>query len=357
MTARGAGRAFPWLVAAAAVAVLYFFRGLLVPLFLAGGLAYLLNPAIAWAQARAIRRDVSVLALFLLLALALVAAQRLLGPVLQREAAAVASGLPRTLAQVETVLAEVRTEAARALPVLGRLIPPPPAEPGWMAGLVAGEAGGTGALVQAVGTVLTMVVLVPFFAFFFLRDSKRSVAFLMDRIPPRHVETSVALWCEIDQIIGRYLRGVALDGLAVGALTTAGMWLAGIPYPLLLGVVTGCASVVPMLGVVLGAGAAVVVALTQGLGLKGVGLALLVFAIVKLVDDVVLQPLTIGRSVHQHPLLVVASIIAGGEAFGLVGMFLAVPAITVVQETVRLLLERRGGLRGLSARAAPVFIC
>ncbi len=246
----------------------------------------------------------------------------------------------------------------RGCPALSRgILPPSPAEPGWMAGFAAGGAGGPRALLQAFGTLLTLVVLVPFFAFFLLKDSKRGVAFLMDRIPPRHIETSVALWCEIDQIIGRYLRGVALDGLAVGVLTTVGMWIAGIPYPLLLGAIAGLASVVPMLGIVLGAGAAVLVALTQGLGLKGVGLALLVFAIVKVVDDVVLQPLTIGRSVHQHPMLVVASIVAGGEAFGLVGMFLAVPAITVVQETVRLLLERSRPPGGRTAEGAPAFIC
>ena len=46
------------------------------------------------------------------------------------------------------------------------------------------------------------------------------------------------MWCEIDRIIGRYLRGLALDALVIGALTTLGLWLVGAPYPWLLGAFT-----------------------------------------------------------------------------------------------------------------------
>ena len=70
------------------------------------------------------------------------------------------------------------------------------------------------------------------------------------------------------------------------------------------------------------------------------------FIVVKLVDDTVIQPLTIGRSVHLHPVLLIASVVAGGQALGVLGMVIAVPVATVLQETIRLWLEHRRALAG-----------
>src|SRR5206468_1913696 len=87
----------------------------------------------------------------------------------------------------------------------------------------------------------------PLFAFFLLRDGGRMVAYLMDRLRPAHIETTVAVWCEIDRIIGRYLRGLALDAIIVGRLATAALWLVGAPLPLLLGAFTALMNPLPLL--------------------------------------------------------------------------------------------------------------
>jgi predicted PurR-regulated permease PerM len=73
----------------------------------------------------------------------------------------------------------------------------------------------------------------------------------------------------------------------------------------------------------------------------------MLYLAIKLLDDVVIQPATIGHSVHLHPLLLIASVIVGGHAFGLIGMIVAVPAVTVLQETTKLMLERRRYQAGL----------
>jgi predicted PurR-regulated permease PerM len=346
----------PWLALAAAVLGLYLFRSLLLPFFLAAVAAYFLNPAITWAQGQAIRRDVAVMGLFVLVGVLLFVIFETFGPRLVREARAFLNGLPKTVADAGVLVESARAEAVKSFPILERVLPA--VGKGWTN---PGFGGGNVELLARAGGAVFVLVLAPFFAFFILRDSQRLTGALMDRIPPRHIETSVAVWCEIDRIIGSYLRGLALDGLAVGVTTTLGLWAAGIPYPMLLGALTGFANVLPMAGLVVGAVSSVFVCLTQGLGMKGAGLALLVIAGVKLLDDIVLQPLTIGKSVHQHPLLVVASIIAGGQALGIVGMFLAVPVVTAIQEAARILLERRRVLTGVAlpaeAERAPDYVC
>ena len=76
------------------------------------------------------------------------------------------------------------------------------------------------------GHLFLLAILIPFFAFFMLRDVQRFVALAMDRLPPQHVETSVAVWRELNRLIGRYIRGLVLDGLVV-ALREEGVLLIG----------------------------------------------------------------------------------------------------------------------------------
>ncbi len=82
-------------------------------------------------------------------------------------------------------------------------------------------------------------------------------------------------------------------------------------------------------------------ALMQFKSLTPIGNVLILYLCIKLLDDVVIQAATIGKSVHLHPMLLLASVTTIGHTFGVFGMILAVPAVTVLQEIMKLMLERR----------------
>jgi predicted PurR-regulated permease PerM len=322
------------------LALAWLARGLALPVFLAAALAYLLSPLVAWADALAIRRSVTVGALFAIIIAVLGGAGFLLGPGMISEAGALMDRVPTLARQIDVGLDAAVRELAETAPAVRRLLP----EGGnWVQRFVLNRGPGEPAdLFEHMGHLFLLVILIPFFAFFLLRDMHRLIAVAMDRLPPQHVETSVAVWRELNGVIGRYIRGLVLDGLVVGALAAVGLWAAGVPYPLLLGVFAGLANVVPFVGPLLSAAAAgLVVLLTPGQGLAGVGRVALLFLVVKVLDDTIIQPFTIGRSVHLHPALLLGSVVVGSHALGVLGMIIAVPVATVLQETVRLLLEHR----------------
>jgi predicted PurR-regulated permease PerM len=322
------------------LALAWLARGLVLPVFLAAALAYLLSPLVAWADALAIRRSVTVGALFAIIIAVLAGAGFLLGPGMVSEAGALMDRVPTLARQIDVGLDAAVRELAEAAPAVRRLLP----EGGnWVQRFVLNRGPGEPAdLFEHMGHLFLLVILVPFFAFFLLRDMHRLIAVAMDRLPPQHVETSVAVWRELNGVIGRYIRGLVLDGLVVGALAAAGLWAAGVPYPLLLGAFAGLANVVPFVGPLLSAAAAgLMVLVTPGQGLAGVGRVVLLFLVVKVLDDTIIQPFTIGRSVHLHPALLLGSVVVGSHALGVLGMIIAVPVATVLQETVRLLLEHR----------------
>ena len=339
-----------WLVSIAGVAVLaWLARGLVLPVFLAMVFAYLLSPVVAWADTLAIRRSVAVGALFALSITVLLGAGLLVGPRLGREASAVVEGLPALATKIDTALDAALRELVEAAPVFSRVLPE---GGGWVHRLLLDRPPeDPSEFFHHAGHLFLITILVPFFAFFLLRDMPRLITRAMDRLPPKHVETSVAVWRELNGVVGNYIRGVVLDGLVVGALAVLGLWALRVPYPLLLGLFAGVANVVPFVGPLLSAAAAAgVLLLTPGQGLAGVVRVLILFLVIKVLDDTVIQPLTIGRSVHLHPALLLGSVVVGNHTLGVLGMIIAVPTATILQETVRLLLEHR---RVLARRSLP----
>jgi len=330
-----------WLLTVGGLAALtWVARGLAVPVFLAAVLAYVLSPAVAWSDALLIRRSVAVSALYAVLISVLIVCAFFFGPSLLAETSSFMDRLPALARLSDAGLDAAVRELAESAPALRRLLPEGEA---WIQRYVLESGASQPAdLFEHMGRLFLLGILVPFFAFFMLRDMPRLIAWGMDRLPPQHVETSLAVWRELNVVIGRYIRGVVFDGLVVGALATLGLWAARVPYPLLLGAFAGLANIVPFVGPLLSAAAAgLVVVLTPGQGLAGIGRVVLLFLVIKVLDDTIIQPFTIGRSVHLHPALLLGSVVIGSHAFGVLGMIIAIPVATVLQETARLVLEHR----------------
>ena len=353
----------PWILgAAAAAAVGYLFRNLLLPALLGALLAYLLNPLVTWAQGIGIRRSVAAAGLFAGFGLLALGSGVFLVPRYRAEAMGLAASLPALTARLESGVDRATVEIGAAYPDLKRFLPTQKQE-GWLEKLIEERVGGAADVLEHAGAIVFPVILVPLFAFFILRDSGRIIGFLIDRLHPAHIETSVAVWCEIDRIIGRYLRGLALDGIVIGIMATVGLWAIGVPLPLLLGAFTALVNPLPYLGAVLASIAAAAVSLAYGQSLGMVGWILALYLLIRLLDDVVVSVVIVGRSVRLHPMLMLASIVAGENALGLPGMVIAVPLVTVVKESARLVLEHRRNLARphLPAAGAPTstphYVC
>ncbi len=168
-------------------------------------------------------------------------------------------------------------------------------------------------------------VAMPFIIFFMLRDGREMKKWLVCLVPNRYFELSLDVLYKMDLSLGNFLRGQFLDALVFGVLTMLAMWLLSVKYFLFIGVFAGLANLIPYVGPIVGGSLASMVVLLNTGDLERVALVLIAFLFVKLLDDAFIQPLTVARSVHMHPLLVLLVIIIGGHCFGLLGMLLAVP--------------------------------
>jgi hypothetical protein len=105
------------------------------------------------------------------------------------------------------------------------------------------------------------------------------------------------------------------------------------PYPWLIGAFTALVNPLPYLGTVLSVGVAAIVSIANGQPFRQIGWIVAVYVIIRILDDLVVAAVTIGGSVHMHPMLVMVSILVGEQTLGLLGMVAAVPLVTVVKET------------------------
>jgi predicted PurR-regulated permease PerM len=331
-----------WALAIAVVALLvYVSQDFVLLLLLSATVAYLINPIVKVAESAMIKRKVAVAAIYLGIGVTFLVTAYFVFPHLRAEVNTLTANLPFFSQRFDEALDAIENEIVASYPAADGLFSTREVRYEKLNSFIEEQVADVPLLLSHLASIALAAVLIPFFSYFFLRDSRRITKFVLDRLPPGHIETTVAVWCEIDRTVGRYLRGVAIEGIVVGVLAALGLAILGVNYPLLLGVVTGCANVVPYLGPIIGGTAAVLVALVQFKSLSVVAQVVILYLFLKLLDLVAIQPLAVGKGNDLHPVLLIASVIVGGHAWGIVGMVIAVPMITILQRIATLLFERR----------------
>jgi predicted PurR-regulated permease PerM len=133
---------------------------------------------------------------------------------------------------------------------------------------------------------------------------------------------------DVSETMAGYIRAQLLACLIVGVVVGVGLWLLGLPYPLVFGVGAGLFEFVPLVGPIsLGAVAMLVASFHSWRN------ALLVFAflaIYRVIHDYAIYPRLISRGVEVHPIVVILAVLSGAELGGVVGVFLSVPVAALL---------------------------
>jgi predicted PurR-regulated permease PerM len=178
---------------------------------------------------------------------------------------------------------------------------------------------------------LPALLLAPFLAFFFLRDGRRFLKFCCDAVPNAYYERTLYMVERVDATARAYFQGLlkltTLDTICLGL----GLLVIGMPNAFALGLMAAVLAWVPFVGSVIGCAIVVLVAATDFPSDPWVVYAAIaLFLFVRLLDDFVFMPLTIGRSLHMHPLPTVVLIFVGGAVAGITGLILVLPLAGVI---------------------------
>jgi putative permease len=193
-------------------------------------------------------------------------------------------------------------------------------------------------LIKDSPSLLLALLMIPFLMFFFLKDVRSMKRYFIALVPNRYFEFTLDLLYKMDLQLGNYLRGQFIDALVFGTLATAALWILSVPYFVFIGIFAGLANLIPFVGPLVGAVVAMTVTVLEQGDIARAGYVLGAFALLKLIDDFVVQPLAVGKNVHLHPMVVAMGIVIGGHLFGVLGMLIVIPLIgflkVVLEESI-----------------------
>ena len=133
-----------------------------------------------------------------------------------------------------------------------------------------------------------------------------------------------------NEVFFNFLAGQLLDGVVVGIITSIAMSIMGVKYAVLLGFMIGLFNLIPYFGAIIAIGIAAIITLLTG-GLTQAVTLVIVTTVLQQIDSNIINPKIMSASLKISPLLVIFSVSVGGAYFGVLGMFLGVPIITVIK--------------------------
>lgn len=190
---------------------------------------------------------------------------------------------------------------------------------------------------SAIIGAVSYVGTIPLICFFLLLDKVRFLKGIMSLIPNRYFELTVILIGKIDLTVGKYMRAMLFEVLAVALMTFIALSILGVPYAILIGVVAGIANIIPYFGPFIGACVAILSSLIAGQPPIMIVWVALAMYLVQLVDNNLVYPVLVGKTIDMHPLIVLLTVLAGGWFGSLVWMLISVPLLyityTMIKET------------------------
>jgi predicted PurR-regulated permease PerM len=193
-----------------------------------------------------------------------------------------------------------------------------------------------GAVIGVAGGVFGLVTIL-ILTFYMLVESDTILRRFVRLFPVEQRLRVATVSSDISMKVSAWLGGQLLLGAIIGVTATVGLWLIGVPYYFVLGLIAGIGELIPMVGPLLSAIPAIVVALTVS---PGLALATAVFFLAQQqFENHLLVPKLMERQVGVSAVTVIIALLIGGSLLGIVGALLAVPTAAALQVIIDELTE------------------
>lgn len=284
------------------------------------------------------RRIIAILIVYLVILGIVAGVIALVAPVLIGQARQLPALETRTIALIKAVQTAINNAG---IPIQLGL----PSGGGAITGAVLGPA--VGILTGTVGTLVSLL-LVTVISIYLLAEGRQLIATVRRLFPGREEVYDFTL-VAIGTTFGQYARGQLVMSFVMGTYTAVGMTLVGVPYAVVLGILTFFLEFLPLIGAPIGMGIAVLIALI----FKGPLVALLALAIAlggHAIEAYILGPRVTGSATRIHPLVAMAALLIGADLGGILGALFGVPVAAVLNVFLGALYRaRRGDEAPLSA--------
>lgn len=323
------------------LSVLFSQFTILVPFIVGMGLAYILAPIVNLLEAKRVPRVISILicllpviALFPMLIFLVVSG---LVDEMQRLITRMPDLIQQSQMYFRTVIEKVSEVGIEIDPnILTNTIT------SHLNNIVTGIFSTISQIGKGIGSIIIVVyniIIIPLSAYLLLADRDRILDWfrnLFSRKDARRIEGFIQ---RLNISLARFFRGQLILMVVVGFIVGFALWILGIKYYLLLGIIAGICNLIPNIGYILSFIPAILIGLASPDPLINLIKIIAVYAGEQIIENIYLGPVIIGQASRLHPIVVMIALIIGGTAFGVWGVILAIPITIFVREFMNYFLQ------------------
>ena len=293
--------------------------------------AYLIYPVVRWLNHK-LPLVISILIVYAAIIAGIAIGVSYLVPVIISEIQSLTRQWPKIYATIENVVNNPHNKYLDKLPAFVRngIAALPAHIIAWVKTHGVQAAGHAFNVVVGVGAAIGAIVVIFVLAAYLLYDSETIKRFFMGFIPEQKRGAALNLLAELERVIGGFIRGQIMVAGSVGILIALGLYLVHEPYAIVIGAFAGVLDLIPFIGPFIAVVPALVIGFIDG-GLREGILVAVVFVIANQIEGHILSPNIISRTIALTPSAVVIAILIGGELFGIIGMFIAVPIAGIIR--------------------------
>ncbi|GIQ64670.1 UPF0118 membrane protein YueF [Paenibacillus cisolokensis] len=304
------------------------FNIVMLPLLFSVFLYYLLRPSVRWLHRRKLNKSAAILLLYLVFGGLTALISTLAWPTLQAQFTSFTNNLPVLLTDLQTQLERLREHA-------------------WFRAADPGKLDLSSNLTEYIGrafnqvtsyitnavSVLTNVVLivstVPVLAYYMLKEDRKAYDALKKRLPGKYRAAVVETLRDMDKVMSEFILGRIILSFLLGIMIYIGFLLIGLPYSLMLALLLAALNMIPYVGQIIGLIPCLIIAFIDGPSTV-IGV-LIVNVTAQQIEGNLLSPHIYGRKLDIHPLTTILILLAGGSAFGIIGIMFAIPAYLILK--------------------------
>lgn len=318
----------------------------LTPFVLAFLLAYVFNPLVSYLEGRKVARWASSLGILVILLGGAAAMFVILVPIIigqfQGILASISAFVTVSVEEVKSgrlfaFLAQAGIPVAQLQEIVSRELP------SRLDVLLKSLLEGAFSFFTGLTAVISQVVdavIIPFVAFYLMKDFPAFINAIGSLIPENLRPGAGRFFKEADEMLGRYIRGILLVACIQAIAVSAGLWLIGVRYALVLGIMSGVLNLIPFVGFYFSLVVSAVVAILSGEPIVARVISVVVLYVgLNLFENLVLGPKVIGKRVGLHPVLLILSLAVFSYFFGFVGLLIAVPVTAILLMILRMRME------------------
>lgn len=192
-------------------------------------------------------------------------------------------------------------------------------------------------------TILIGYLTIPVWLYFTMKDHPRGVRAFVGMFPPEWRHDVRNMLGIVDAVFRNYIRAMLLQGLLIGAMAYVALSLLDVKYPIGLAIIAGITEMVPIIGPIIGAIPAILVALAQD-PLKALWVAL-AFLIIQQLENNLIVPKIQGDSMRMHPGVIIVLLVVAGSIGGFLFVVIVVPAAALIRDLYQYLYLRIGNVQ------------